>query len=212
MSALDEKIQERLEVAELSVDWVLRQWKQIAEADPNELIWNQLECCRYCYGLSHEYQWTKFEFAHAVEAAAVHRCSPAKCEAPCVKALPPSAAGGFGYTPHKQPVSDCPVCHGRGLERVCIADTRRLKGSARRLYAGVKQTKNGIEVIMRDQDAALQNISKYFGMLLERKEVSGPGGGAIPVAHYTADDLSDDQLAQIIQQEANKPGNVVISE
>lgn len=215
MNAIDEKISEKLEVAELSIDWVLRQWKQIAEADPNELIYTQLECCRYCYGINHAYQWTQFEYARAVDQAAAHRCN-SKCAEPCELRLPPDGSGGFGYTPHKPPVENCPVCHGRGLERVCVTDTRKLKGSARRLYAGVKQTKDGIEIKMRDQDGALQNISKYFGMILEKREHSGPGGGPIPLK-VSADDLTDEQLIQFIHQErarlaaASPAGEAVVS-
>ena len=36
-------------------------------------------------------------------------------------------------------------------------------------------------------------------MLVDRKEISGPNGGPVPLAHITADDLSDDQLAAILK-------------
>lgn len=186
--------------AGLSAEWVLRQWKQIAAADPNELIYTQLESCRHCHGVNHEYHWTEFEYKKAVEIAQNHLCNP-KCEQPCSKRMPPLPIGGFGFNPHQAPAADCPVCHGRGQERVRLVDTRRVKGDARRLYAGVKQTQHGIEIKMRDQDAALKNIAQYLGMLIDKRELAGPGGGVIPVAHYDARDLTDDQLAQIILQD-----------
>jgi hypothetical protein len=37
-------------------------------------------------------------------------------------------------------------------------------------------------------------------MLIDKRELAGPNGGPIPVANYSADDLTDDQLAQIILQ------------
>ena len=111
----------------------------------------------------------------------------------------PDGMGGFGFDLNADPHPDCPECGGLGEELVHIADTRKLKGSARRLYAGVKKTKDGLQVITRDQDAALANISRYLGMLVDRKEISGPGGGPVALAHLSADDLSDDQLAAILK-------------
>jgi hypothetical protein len=95
---------------------------------------------------------------------------------------------------------ECPACHGRGYLRVCLTDSRKVKGAARRLYAGVKQTQNGIEVKMRDQDAALLNIAKYLGMLIEKREWSGPNGGPIPVTNVRPEDLTTEQLRQIAAQ------------
>lgn len=202
LAAVENKISEQLDIAELSIQWVLRQWKQIAEADPNELCWTELECCRYCYGVNHMYQWAETEYHERVYTARSHVCGT-KCKQPCGYGVPPDCSGGFNFDPRKPPVFDCPRCAGKGVERVRIADTRHVKGSARRLYAGVKQTKDGIEIKMRDQDAALQNISKYFGMLIERKELSAPGGGPIQVTHIRAEDLTNDQLVQILLDEEN---------
>lgn len=202
-AAIEERKKDLAAAAGLSVEWVLRQWKEIAEADPAELIWMELRCCRHCYGINHQFQWTEFEYKNAVAAAAAHVCG-AKCAEPCVKKIPPLPNGGFGYDPKRAPVADCPQCHGDGEEKVSLADTRRLKGPARRLYAGIKTTQHGIEVKMRDQDAARDKIAQYLGMVITKGEVSGPGGGPIPVANYNAGDLTDDQLAQIIQQEQSK--------
>ena len=78
-----------------------------------------------------------------------------------------------------KPVMDCHHCLGDGITDVLIPDTATLTPAARKLYAGVKQTKEGIEVKMRDQDGALLNIARHLGMMIERKEVSGPGGGPV---------------------------------
>lgn len=202
LAAIDDKIQEQLDLAELSVQWVLRQWKQIAEANPGELCWTEVECCRHCYGVNHLYQWTQVEFQLALQAAQAHRCGK-RCENGCINRMP-DPSGGFDFNPRRPPAETCPGCSGRGYERVRVCDTRHLTGSARRLYAGVKQTKDGIEIKMRDQDAALANISKYFGMLIDRKEVSGPGGNPVQL-QISAEDLTDDQLAQIIHQGDGAP-------
>jgi phage terminase small subunit len=197
VAAIEKRQQELAARAALTVDWVLNEWREIASADPSEIIYSRLECCRHCYGVGHRYQWTEFEYAQAVEIALAHRCG-SKCKKPCEIRVPPDGLGGFGFSPHIGPAANCPVCHGDGYERVMLSDIRKLKGPARRLFAGIKKTKEGVEVKFRDQDGALKNIASFLGMMIERKQIGGPGGGPIPVAHLTARDLTDDQLAAYI--------------
>src|SRR5580692_7536248 len=114
LQAISEKTQEKLDLAELSIDWVLRQWKQIAEADPREIVYTRLECCRHCYGENHCYQWTEPEYREAVAIAQFHVCSK-KCKPQCRLAIPPPPAGGFGFDARRPPVEDCPQCKGEGV-------------------------------------------------------------------------------------------------
>ena len=76
-----------------------------------------------------------------------------------------------------------------------------MKGNSRKLFAGIKKTKDGIEIKTRDQSEALANIAKFLGMNVERKELSGPGGGPVAITNLTADDLTDDQLAALVKAE-----------
>lgn len=93
---------------------------------------------------------------------------------------------------------ECKACDGQGQRSIMLKDSASLNGPARRLFAGAKQTKDGIEVKLRDQDAAWRNIADYLGMLNKSKgELAGPGGGPIPVLHGTPADLSDAQLEAI---------------
>lgn len=204
-AAIEERQREIAAAAALTPEWVLSEWRKIAFADPSELIRTEIQCCRHCYGASHEYQWTEFDYRKAVEAAHAHRCTH-NCVHPCPKSIPPAGSGGFGYTPHRLPHAECPVCHGEGIERVYIADMRHVSGPARRLIAGVKKTKDGIEIKMRDQGEALKNIAQYLRMLVEPKELSGPNGGPIPIAgNVSAKDFTDDQLAaMLVQLQAEK--------
>lgn len=185
--AIEERKEQLAALAEIDAAWVLRQWKQIATADPNEIMQLRRGCCRHCHGFGHAYQWTEGEYVAAVNKA-VDAGKPA-----------PDGMGGFGFNLNAEPNLDCPECGGLGQETLHVNDTRKLKGSAKRLYAGVQKTKEGLKIITRDQDAALANISRYLGMLVDRKEISGPNGGPVPLAHITADDLSDDQLAAILK-------------
>lgn len=195
---INEAIEERkIEVAihaKIDAAWVLRQWHDIATADVNEITQTRRINCRHCYGFDNAYQWTENEYARAVDRAVDSGKEP------------PDGMGGFGYDPQREPNPECPECGGLGEEHVFVADTRKLKGPARRLYAGTQKTRDGLKILTRDQDKALENISRYLGMSIDRKEISGPGGGPLPLAHLTAEDLSDDQLAALIAaSDAAKP-------
>lgn len=153
------------EIVFTAVD-VLRRWVAIAEANPNDIVQNRHEACRFCHGINHEYQYTtKTEFHHAT-ARAIDAGKPM-----------PDAAGGFGFNANADPHPQCPECYGRGVERVWIADTRRLTGNAKLLYAGIKKTRDGVEVKLRDQCAALAHIAKYLGMLKNKVEFVPPASG-----------------------------------
>lgn len=179
-------------MAKLNAAFVVEQWMQIATADPNELAQVQRTCCHYCHGVGFKYQWTE-----ATYAAEVSRCIKAGL-------VPPDGLGGYGYDETREPVAACPECNGVGVETLRIADTRKLRGAARRLYAGAKHGKYGVEIQTRDQDAALRNLAMYLGILVDKKELSGPNGRPITTIGLKAEDLDDEQLADII---ANATGD-----
>lgn len=188
--SIKEAIAERLEdiavSAQITSENVLRQWWQIATADPNEIMQLRKIPCRYCHGVNHKYQWTEAEYMNAVEDA-INRRKPA-----------PDGIGGFGYSLTIDPHPECPECSGMGDQHLHINDTRRLKGAARRLYAGAQKTKDGIKILTRNQDAALDNIAKYLGMVIMRGELSAPGGKPlIPESKVDLSKLSVEQLEQV---------------
>lgn len=163
----------------------------IALADPNELAAVRRVNCRHCNGVGHAYQYTDpTEFAKAVAAVMdenVGRQSMRPKRAP--KELP-TDAGGYGFNSIADPHVNCPKCHGEGIARPWIADTRKLKGRARKLYAGYRITKDGrIEVKTRDQDAALANIAKALGMFTENVNVLQPGGKPVGVPALPIDEV-----------------------
>lgn len=92
----------------------------------------------------------------------------------------------------------CTACEGAGVRIMLHADTDSLSPAARRLIAGYRQTRDGIEVKLRDQDLAWRNLADYLGMLNKSKgEVTGPGGGPMQVLHADIKDLTDEQLMAI---------------
>lgn len=169
-------------VAELSVAWVLKQYMQIATADVNELIESRRVCCRYCHGVDFKYQWVSAdewaeELAHVMDSNARLEKSRAQ-DKPSPRVLP-SFDGGDGFHANREPHEGCPHCFGNGSQYTFVHDTRKLKGSAKLLYAGIKQTKDGVQVLMRNQDAALDYLAKYLGIDKKSIELSGPGGKPI---------------------------------
>ena len=72
--------------------------------------------------------------------------------------------GGIGFDPRRPPIDDCPECFGRGQGRTIVHDTRNLSPAAASLYAGVKQTKDGLQVLMHDQAAARDRLERHLGV------------------------------------------------
>lgn len=163
-----------------------RLWQQ-ATADPNELVRYVRECCRYCYGKDHQYQWTKGEYQRKQEEA-----DEAKKDAP-------SCAGGFGFNPKRPPRKDCPECFGDGHGRLMVADTRHLSAAALAIYAGVKRGKDGLEAKLLDQQAALRQVGEHIGMFNKRVELSAPGGGPIQQRSVTTT-MTPEQFQEIAKK------------
>jgi len=88
----------------------------------------------------------------------------------------PSNAGGYGYDATRDANPACPRCYGEGHAHVHVADTTKLRGAARKLYAGAKQNQFGvIEVKMHDQGKAREMLANCLGAL----KSAGIGGGIL---------------------------------
>jgi phage terminase small subunit len=152
---------------------VLREWAEIATADPTDVVTVRRLNCRHCWGFQFKYQRTDAEYAK--ECAEEMQMASAMGR----DAELDQFGGGNGFRHTREPNPDCPECDGEGVEDVFIRDLRKLKGPARKLIAGVKNGKFGIEVMFRDQDAALRNLAQYLGLLVNKNEHTGANGGPI---------------------------------
>jgi len=159
--------------------FVLKEWMTIATADPSELIRTRKFCCRHCYGIDHKYQWISEE-EFAIACARVIDYNASKPARAATKPMP-DPGGGWGYVRDLPPVGTCVHCGGDGYVDTYIEDTHRLSPAGRKLFAGIKQTNNGIEIKFRDQDGALANIAKYLGMMAERHLHGGDPNNPTPV-------------------------------
>ncbi len=189
VAARIEQLRERAQKrAEMGVFDVLKNWVDIATADPNEIVKHTRRCCRHCYGLFHAYQWVS-DLEYAIALAK-------KIDSGKKNNL--SDKGGYGFNATLEPYPSCPICFGEGIGQIFIADTEKLTGAARRLYGGAKQTKYGVEIIFRNQDAALENIAKFLGMF-KNGEQAPPGQNISKISEVTNDPVKAAKIyAEII--------------
>lgn len=159
----------------------------LKDAEIQEAVEDRKEMMAHVAGLTPEWilhQWMMIASANPSDLVrVVHR--------PC--------GGCWAIADPALPVNpDCSTCKGDGIRGVEVTPTADLKGAAKRLFAGALQTRDGVKVLMRDQDAAIRNLADYLGMLNKTKgEISGPGGGPVPMLVATPADLSDEQLMAI---------------
>ncbi|KGS94937.1 terminase small subunit [Burkholderia pseudomallei MSHR7498] len=158
---------------QIDQDRIVRELWHVLTADANGLVEYRRTCCRYCYGAGHRYQFTagEMEIARREHAAFVLKAQQDETELPA-ELLIFNERGGIGFDPRKPPVDDCPECFGEGEGEVFVKDTRDLSPELRSLYAGVKRTKEGLEVKMHDKTAALTLAMRHLGMLNDKLELS----------------------------------------
>lgn len=166
-AAIQERMSARSQRTKITADMVLDRWWSIATADPGSLTQLRRGCCRYCHGDDHLFQWKdEAEFSRALDNAD--------------EGKEPSDEGGYGFRPFYTPHPSCPECGGEGMPRVYAEDTRNLGPEAKMLFAGVKQTKEGLEVKMQDQAKALENVARHLGMFTDRVDHVSSDGSMTP--------------------------------
>lgn len=179
------------EAAIFGIAEVMRDWFDIHRADPDKLTRIRRICCRHCHGVDHAYQWKdKAEHSRAVANAIDENAMRANMK-PKKSPLPmPSESGGYGFRFNMDPHPECPECLGEGKVDTFIADTSKLTGPEKKLYGGFKQTKDGLTIVMRDQDGALANIAKALGMMVEKVKPVDPDTKDMPALPLDAQEAS----------------------
>lgn len=159
-AAIQQAQRERSERTAITADRVLAEAWALLTADPRELVELHADSCRHCYGAGHRYQRTSGELERDRLAHEARRGQAAKGAKPA----PFDEQGGAGFDPRRPPVASCPECHGRGVPRVQLNDTRRLSPAAASLYAGVKQTRDGVEVKLHPKTDAIEKLFRHLGL------------------------------------------------
>ncbi|MDB5957511.1 terminase small subunit [Ramlibacter sp.] len=162
-----ELVAERSKKLEIDGEELLRHTHAVATADHRHLTQYRYFNCPYCRGLDHRRQRTLAQFE---DDRRRHEDEERKREAHCViadKAYVPDdfdEEGGPGFNECAAPVEDCPNCFGNGVGRTVIADTSKVPADAAILFAGVKETKDGVEVKFHDKLTAQSMLFKHKGL------------------------------------------------
>ena len=146
-----------------AADVVGRLW-DLATADTRDVIEYRRGACRHCHGIGHGYHFTPAEYQ---KAEADHQ-RELDMGNPVGKF---DSAGGLGFDERMAPHEDCPECFGKGRGFVVIADTDRMTDKASLLLAGIKQTREGVEVKLHSQVDALVNVGRHLGVFNDRLNV-----------------------------------------
>lgn len=160
---------------------VLKRLWDTATGDVNDIVRLEHRCCRFCWGIDHEYQWkTQREFRKHYDAEIrrqfgiddLDKLIEVGRKFDAGERIPgmPDDAGGYGFDATASPNPDCPECHGEGDAQVVIPDTR--EALSHPLYEGVKQTQHGIEVKIADRSKALEQIARHLQMFKDQVEVT----------------------------------------
>lgn len=171
--ALQKAMQDREQRTVVTADRVVQELWNIVTADANDIVELRRCCCRYCWGINNRYQLTANEMkarkdSYAIEAA------KAAAEGKPIAVFDP--LGGIGYDATKEPNPVCPECFGVGVTEPFFKDTRKLPPGVKSLYAGVKVTKDGVEVRMHSKDKAMELLGRHLGMFKDKLEVEVKGG------------------------------------
>lgn len=189
-------MRERAQRVEITQDQVLQKWWQLANANPNDLVEYRRRCCRHCYGIDFGYQRTVREMNEA-------RRAYERNLAACTNQKQRDALGefdekgGIGFDARLPPHPECTSCWGDGEGEVLFKPTAKLSPEALALYAGMKQTKDGLEVKLQDRAKALEMVARHLGMFIDRKEIGAPGDFA---------DLTEDELDRQIHETGRQLG------
>lgn len=180
-AAIEAAEEARLQRLAMTADDVLRDAFLVANTSPNELVEWHIGACRFCWGQGHQYQSTPDEMrrdvADYLRAPLVKRDDPL--------ALLFNMRGGVGYDARNAPHPDCPECFGEGTGRAVTKDTRTLSEGGQRIYAGIKQTKYGPEVQMRDRGWAVDLAARAAGISTGNLKISSDPSAVVTLT--TAD-------------------------
>jgi hypothetical protein len=168
---------------------VIREICLVASADPRELSEYYVGACRYCHGDGNRYQRTPAEMRRDMEA---HVDARRKAGTPDPLCLEFDMQGGVGWNPRHDPNPECGECFGEGIGYEVFKDTRNLSPGAARLFAGVKRTRDGIEIKTRSQDKSVELAMQCLGLSKTKLEHSGPGGGPIATAGIAISAVTSD--------------------
>jgi phage terminase small subunit len=165
---------ERVQRVKADGDDVIEKLTRIAMTDISDLVEFRRCCCRHCWGKGFGYQHTdgalrmaRARYAKELKAAQASGADLAE------EIKPFDEEGGGGFNATHDPNPECPECHGEGVGVPFMKDTRDLGPGAAAAYAGVKVTKDGIEIKTHDPVRALELLGKHLDLFTDNVKHSG---------------------------------------
>lgn len=203
-AVVDAVLNDRVERGVADGDAVVAAWVAQSQADANSLTQYRRVACRYCYGKGFKYQYTPAEMEDARKKheeewkRRILKAKAAKVEGAEDLPIPPfDEKGGLGYRGNRDPHPECPECWGEGVGRPFFADTRKIPEADRVLFAGVKQGKEGIEILMHDAEGARDKLARHYGLYKPEK-------GDTLIVPVSTDVLDDIYRKGVEESEARK--------
>lgn len=149
---------------QISVERAVQEAWGVATADVNELVEFRVVACRHCHGIDYGYQRTVQEMSRD-RAAYENEKRKAIFKDPTLADTYEAfdEKGGIGFDGRVPPNPECTACWGKGVGDALFKDTRNLTPAARALYAGVKQTKEGFQMLLVDKLGGLEKVMKHLG-------------------------------------------------
>ena len=177
---LRELVRPRAERMGIDADALMDLWVTVATFDANELVEVRRVSCPWCYSknglpLTSPKEWAERRKKWDMTVRMVGVAS----------GKDPGDYDNFfehgEWYDWSRPINpDCIHCHGEGVERMFIHDTRYLSPAARMVYTGVRKNNRGdLEVLMLSKEKAIQNLALALG-LFKDKEAERAGKEASP--------------------------------
>jgi phage terminase small subunit len=158
--------------------------------------------CRYCHGTDHLYQYSDGEMRRAKAKHDERRQLRLDNGKGDIGEF--DEQGGGGYNVNAEPNEECPNCGGAGEARSVLKDSRKYSAEALTLFVAARQTKEGVNVDVKDRDAALLQVARHLGFFDADKD---------PVANITfnvaeADAMYERAMAKSAEDAAHAKGRM----
>jgi phage terminase small subunit len=207
-AALRELMADRVKRLEIDGDEIIRRWHTILNADPNELSQFRRLCCRHCWGDGFGYQYTPGEFQKAKLRHAEKRAETLFKSDQKVDIGEFSKEPGNWFDKRRDPNPVCPECHGDGVGEPFFLDTRKLSPAALALYSGVKEGREGIEILMASREKAAENLARALGLYKDKEaevNINLVAGDDLHRMYAERMDIARARQAQVLAERGIKP-------
>lgn len=170
--AIENYISKRAVRCGIDGDNLIKLWISIVTFDANELASYRRYCCPFCYSTNGEPQETLEDYYNDKNNWEDREREKAANNFPDY-IIQPFRPMREVWDQSKEPVPECPNCHGLGKGEVVLKDTTKLSPLGKLMYAGAAENKKGgAEIAMLSKQAALESLARALGLYKEKEKVT----------------------------------------